>query len=105
MTPSFPNRRSSDPNNFAMLVDIWLNQHRPQPDISNIHHFSTSVQVLTDLVGCNKLAACTCLGIYLSPACTNASHHQVLVGSKVLKRSEEHTSELQSLMRISYAVF
>src|SRR3546814_4131850 len=26
-------------------------------------------------------------------------------GSKVCERSEEHTSELQSLMRISYAVF
>src|SRR3546814_8473196 len=29
----------------------------------------------------------------------------VLLQSKELKRSEEHTSELQSLMRISYAVF
>src|SRR3546814_6661419 len=28
-----------------------------------------------------------------------------LVGYSVWKRSEEHTSELQSLMRISYAVF
>src|SRR3546814_9679965 len=26
-------------------------------------------------------------------------------GARLLKRSEEHTSELQSLMRISYAVF
>src|SRR3546814_5485295 len=26
-------------------------------------------------------------------------------GAEVIKRSEEHTSELQSLMRISYAVF
>src|SRR3546814_7032236 len=33
--------------------------------------------------------------------------HEVLVEQAVLgwKRSEEHTSELQSLMRISYAVF
>src|SRR3546814_2419103 len=28
-----------------------------------------------------------------------------LVGLTIVKRSEEHTSELQSLMRISYAVF
>src|SRR3546814_2606231 len=37
---------------------------------------------------------------------TNASaefQHQTATGT--LKRSEEHTSELQSLMRISYAVF
>src|SRR3546814_7694039 len=29
----------------------------------------------------------------------------LLVGDLALRRSEEHTSELQSLMRISYAVF
>src|SRR3546814_9508469 len=29
----------------------------------------------------------------------------VLIGTQMLARSEEHTSELQSLMRISYAVF
>src|SRR3546814_9113088 len=28
-----------------------------------------------------------------------------MVGKDILRRSEEHTSELQSLMRISYAVF
>src|SRR3546814_2769764 len=32
-----------------------------------------------------------------------ARHHQQLL--ELLRRSEEHTSELQSLMRISYAVF
>src|SRR3546814_7075459 len=31
--------------------------------------------------------------------------HQLLDATFVLHRSEEHTSELQSLMRISYAVF
>src|SRR3546814_5025022 len=30
---------------------------------------------------------------------------RVIIGTAALKRSEEHTSELQSLMRISYAVF
>src|SRR3546814_2197719 len=30
---------------------------------------------------------------------------RALIGSTPLERSEEHTSELQSLMRISYAVF
>src|SRR3546814_7615490 len=29
----------------------------------------------------------------------------ILFGDRVIDRSEEHTSELQSLMRISYAVF
>src|SRR3546814_4748743 len=31
--------------------------------------------------------------------------HQMIVGDRPPCRSEEHTSELQSLMRISYAVF
>src|SRR3546814_1302804 len=29
----------------------------------------------------------------------------MVIGAKLARRSEEHTSELQSLMRISYAVF
>src|SRR3546814_11668132 len=33
------------------------------------------------------------------------SHYQMAVASLSSDRSEEHTSELQSLMRISYAVF
>src|SRR3546814_3878020 len=37
----------------------------------------------------------------LSEAVTQAQ----LAGRKYINRSEEHTSELQSLMRISYAVF
>src|SRR3546814_7770188 len=35
----------------------------------------------------------------------HAHHWLILHGRYVCKRSEEHTSELQSLMRISYAVF
>src|SRR3546814_9452870 len=39
--------------------------------------------------------------------CTDLGHDEVrrLIVARELKRSEEHTSELQSLMRISYAVF
>src|SRR3546814_4289147 len=33
------------------------------------------------------------------------SPHRIVIGGGVATRSEEHTSELQSLMRISYAVF
>src|SRR3546814_10725532 len=32
-------------------------------------------------------------------------HANIMLRSAVISRSEEHTSELQSLMRISYAVF
>src|SRR3546814_4565580 len=40
-----------------------------------------------------------------SPTFIGRSAHRYLVGQRVAMRSEEHTSELQSLMRISYAVF
>src|SRR3546814_10218057 len=33
------------------------------------------------------------------------AHEQTIIGVAQQRRSEEHTSELQSLMRISYAVF
>src|SRR3546814_9455959 len=43
----------------------------------------------------------------LTPAEAEVCHHLVngLSLSEIAERSEEHTSELQSLMRISYAVF
>src|SRR3546814_1841569 len=58
-------------------------QQRPQPSQSDSH--SAAVISARDLV-CQK-------GGFLR------------VGSLMGRRSEEHTSELQSLMRISYAVF
>src|SRR3546814_1130772 len=44
---------------------------------------------------------------YIANAVSGASElsHQLSVGRLHHERSEEHTSELQSLMRISYAVF
>src|SRR3546814_1524052 len=45
---------------------------------------------IADATGCER-----------GDACCDARHWQL----QIRKRSEEHTSELQSLMRISYAVF
>src|SRR3546814_10736602 len=39
------------------------------------------------------------------PAATASGHHRLRDPRSDRSRSEEHTSELQSLMRISYAVF
>src|SRR3546814_2180443 len=39
------------------------------------------------------------------PACAHAPHPSDDGAAQDQRRSEEHTSELQSLMRISYAVF
>src|SRR3546814_3481571 len=47
----------------------------------------------------------TCLRIDSSATVRDADTALQDAGKPVYKRSEEHTSELQSLMRISYAVF
>src|SRR3546814_6403315 len=41
----------------------------------------------------------------LSPTGRQIVHRRVRPAGRFVSRSEEHTSELQSLMRISYAVF
>src|SRR3546814_6095964 len=53
-------------------------------------------QVVADIMESNDLIG----GHYAEPYAGGAS-----VALSLLMRSEEHTSELQSLMRISYAVF
>src|SRR3546814_6024946 len=54
------------------------------------------------------------IGMHISPLPTASTHIHpnatrtrklLLKAEEISKRSEEHTSELQSLMRISYAVF
>src|SRR3546814_6978263 len=64
--------------------------------------------LFVDVVGSTQLASrlpptevVALLNRFFSVAVDVVGHHQGLVN----KRSEEHTSELQSLMRISYAVF
>src|SRR3546814_6736515 len=44
-------------------------------------------------------------GVYLPSYTTNRSTNASRISGVKFSRSEEHTSELQSLMRISYAVF
>src|SRR3546814_7273195 len=55
------------------------------------------------------LAPSTASAFHSSRSCPPCSPHQLFIfrnhSLEYLCRSEEHTSELQSLMRISYAVF
>src|SRR3546814_4508609 len=54
----------------------------------------------------SRFAALRCRPLIRSPAMTHhGSCHCGAVAFDLEGRSEEHTSELQSLMRISYAVF
>src|SRR3546814_3566741 len=50
-------------------------------------------------------AACPWRLLYSASTGTKAIENEPSADSRRMKRSEEHTSELQSLMRISYAVF
>src|SRR3546814_4606229 len=73
------------------------------------HAFRSGVHLFAQVVGrhvADELAALfgVALGVLAwvrSPAMARGEHDHWRVGG----RSEEHTSELQSLMRISYAVF
>src|SRR3546814_2869715 len=69
-------------------------------------------QILPPLTGRGELvrrdpAAAVCNGHHLAPLCRQTGNDLLASGrgTVLTLRSEEHTSELQSLMRISYAVF
>src|SRR3546814_11346922 len=77
LTHSFPTRRSSD-----------LASHPAPPSLT----FASALSLLEN----SLLALCL-------PACAQSQPSRL--SPRASFRSEEHTSELQSLMRISYAVF
>src|SRR3546814_4372107 len=53
----------------------------------------------------NSMRACSTGSRGCTLTCSRGFPASMSVCSRVIQRSEEHTSELQSLMRISYAVF
>src|SRR3546814_2559427 len=70
----------------------------------------TCSSLCTVLTRCTALAACSALALRSArgvwPASRTTPLKLVTTMCELLsRRSEEHTSELQSLMRISYAVF
>src|SRR3546814_3176371 len=85
--PSFPTRRSSD---LLSVVAAFL-----------LFGMLDSVRVAftsgSSVAGANRLVVASRLSI------TQTLPYRLL--AQIEARSEEHTSELQSLMRISYAVF
>src|SRR3546814_10097673 len=79
---SFPTRRSSDL--FVLEFNAGFPQHGP------------------DLVGFLEIARLLCL----RPVGNQGfDPYRIEARARIRARSEEHTSELQSLMRTSYAVF
>src|SRR3546814_957615 len=57
---------------------------------------------ITDQQPCSDVLPC---GLASGPSITVRARHSPVGAMVSVMRSEEHTSELQSLMRISYAVF
>src|SRR3546814_8511640 len=108
MTHAFPTLRSSDPEVHANFRSArargevrWLNDQLSA--ITRSTDSSARLQAITDLAAQTKLGE-------RSPADLRAFVQRVTGGEGNVyldaeQRSEEHTSELQSLMRISYAVF
>src|SRR3546814_3580415 len=86
---------------FGSLGTSWLRMFAPQVAL-----YAVSVMAVAIMTARRHLA----LGA-VAPVATNALTIAAALGfiavskGRVDERSEEHTSELQSLMRISYAVF
>src|SRR3546814_10344995 len=95
MTTAFPARRSSE------LVDSWI----PQPVREVDKPFLMPVEDVFSITGRGTVATGR-----IERGIVKVGDTVDIVGmnsakSTTVTRSEEHTSELQSLMRISYAVF
>src|SRR3546814_3867422 len=77
-------------NVIAVLVISWSFDLR--------FVFKSSKQAVKDTTGCDDKLIVVGKGVALP-------RQDALDAARLRRRSEEHTSELQSLMRISYAVF
>src|SRR3546814_8214112 len=90
-TPSFPPRRSSD---------LWSFRHLRLPSAACIQYRMDLLRA--KFIGVPAQHPPQGAPSYRSgPVCRQAGEYL----GQFASRSEEHTSELQSLMRISYAVF
>src|SRR3546814_8843640 len=103
LTHSFPTRRSSDLDFARLTRELFLPPHRrdgarDRDEVGRrreqhlaLERIVPKLVVLIERGGEEMLAG--------------DEHHDEIGRVVELIRSEEHTSELQSLMRISYAVF
>src|SRR3546814_1796414 len=77
----------------------------PPPVLDPAGPYATSVSLLSWILFCMAAAVLAIVLAALYVALFGRPAMQAKIGGKTAIRSEEHTSELQSLMRISYAVF
>src|SRR3546814_2330160 len=94
---------------------MWKASKRPCPlrqlrrDVSRMRGGlqESSAEPVRAYLPCDRRQAATLcrLGVVLAGLGKLFEQHVPFQSGEVINRSEEHTSELQSLMRISYAVF
>src|SRR3546814_8927672 len=107
MTHSFPTRRSSD---MCEDLTIWLplvEVFDGKAFVDEIEHYSyyDELPFGDDAYVMPYFSRVVRFGEKLLKVQTPPSYHSRLTNKATYDRSAEHTSELQSLMRISYAVF
>src|SRR3546814_5819989 len=90
---SFSLRCPSTMARTSPIVTVWMQIDRPSFHCDGTAHRSSSVCGWSLIVSLSRGLA------------HQAGDSQSLRDRALARRSEEHTSELQSLMRISYAVF
>src|SRR3546814_1350179 len=100
LTPSFPPRRSSDL--LVIRRDMTRDGCEPAVILRDLVHRVAEPPVPASRLGRVRLRVLRIgLGERVAPEGANIR----IKVTVAVRRSEEHTSELQSLMRISYAVF
>src|SRR3546814_3400191 len=104
MTHSCPTRRSSD---LMPVIDRFAKWMKDNPQIVGpvISALKTLAIVFGSLAVGGAIIAGVAAAFSLVSGPVLAVVGAIALLTLGLKRSEEHTSELQSLMRISYAVF
>src|SRR3546814_3467909 len=105
MTHSFPTRRSSDLCAIILRFRYDPGQIMPPADLDAIDR--RILRVLQENARIPNVDLAQAVGLSPSPCLRRVRdlEERGVVRRYVGLRSEEHTSELQSLMRISYAVF
>src|SRR3546814_1574550 len=109
LTHSFPTRRSSDleaiaPQVLAVLKEWGWSEGDSRLDILNVNGSGISLGHPIGVTGV-RIAATMLNEMRRRDVRYGLETMCIGGGQGLAARSEEHTSELQSLMRISYAVF
>src|SRR3546814_4883136 len=97
--------RPSPPCPYSKLFRSPLRAHRPAGQLPCRLEWQLTVILLMGVSGVGKTTIGRRLADALDYGYAEGYDYHPSANFEKMRRSEEHTSELQSLMRISYAVF